>query len=146
TRNIGEGHDLKLVLQPKLHHPPVVRHTRTLAAGSDPAERVGRLDAQPRRAEIYVVEEVKEFRAELKIIPLTDPKVLEGRGIHLVQTRQMDRLARGIAEHAQRRLCEGRRIEPLIPRPLTAGQFGLLSGHYAGSRADSGARGIAHAG
>src|SRR5262249_23138533 len=96
-------------------------------------------------AEVHMVEEVEELGAELHRVRFVEAEILMGREIDLVQAGQVNRLAGGVSELAERRLDEGGGVEPAVARALAATQVSFLSGDHGGPRFASCAGGIPHA-
>ena len=106
--------NLEDVLQPKLN---VSRHV-LLSANS--SKRGWRVDACGRAAEDHPVEEVKEFRSELKEVTLTDPEIFQDAEI-FIQEREGTNVSvvrRRISESKGSRLREGIDIQIPVKRRI----------------------------
>src|SRR6266498_5007980 len=70
-----------------------------------------------------MVEEIEEFGTELNYREFADPGVLDQREVDVLVTRPIQDVTARIAEAAERRDGEGRRVEPALRRRVI--QLGL---------------------
>ena len=93
----------KIVLERKLHDARIARHTGSLRGAGHAAEIIRIANVQARRAQIDVIEGIKELRAKLQLMRFREAEVLRGGSIHLIQSRQVNRMSRRRSKAARLR-------------------------------------------